>query len=481
MKQTIRILSALLAACLMLTAFGCLVKDDADTTALPPTASPDVESNDAPAVPTGDRNAVAIKLDEIEITAGEIEDNYNSYMQMLSYYGMTAPTDDASIKEYVQMIVEELVSQQLPLWKAKQQGIELSEEELKKIDADAHNDADAEYTDLVLSYASYFTDAGEVNDISELSEEQLVATIEALNADVQTFYGDTTSDIDVYISDAYDNYYKQYLISAYADKLRAQNDEGITVDDETIEAWYGNAFAEQKELFDSDPTQYRAHHDNLTLGENVDPLLYVPEGMALIKLITLTPDGEVPASFSENEQKMADLESEYGKLSLNGGNAERLAAISEEYATLAEQNASVEAEFFAKEREAADAAYTRLQAGEAFDAVATDVTGAAPIVHLIWYAGEDYNFSETVRNAVSTLAEGAYSEVLFDGESYYIVCLVGHLTAGAVDRAPIAEAIAAAAAVETRDAAWEELTEAWEQEAMNAATFHTDAYAYVGH
>ena len=66
MKQTIRILSALLAACLMLTAFGCLVKDDADTTALPPTASPDVESNDAPAVPAGDRNAVAIKLDEID-------------------------------------------------------------------------------------------------------------------------------------------------------------------------------------------------------------------------------------------------------------------------------------------------------------------------------------------------------------------------------------------------------------------------------
>lgn len=485
MKQTIRILSAFLAVSMMLTAVGCFVKDTPSADDPAPTTAPAESTGtvaDVPnAEPKGDRDAVAIELGDVTITAGEIEDGYNGYLQMMSYYGMTAPTDDASINEYVQLIVEDLVSQYLPLWKAGQQGLNLTEEELKQIDIDAHNEADAEYNELVLSYASYFTDAGEVTDVSELSAEQLEETLHYLNEDVREFYGDTTSDIDVYISDEYDNYYKQYLITAYADRLRAQNDEGITVDDDAVEAWYTDAFARQKEQFDATPTQYREQRDDLTADPSLEPLLYVPEGLALIKLITLTPEGEIPASFTENEQKMAALEAEYGKLALTDGDAERLAAIPDEYAALATENAAAQAELFGKEQQAAAAAHARLASGEDFDTVAADVTGEPAIVHLIWYAGEDYNFPETVRNAVASLADEQYSEVLFDGESYYIVYRVGLLTAGAVDRASIAEAISAAAAVETRDAAWEELTAAWQEEAMNAAVFHPETYAYVGH
>lgn len=476
MKHFKSIISFILAFCL-LGVFGCQSNVEASSDS---SVSASSEPTTAPAVQT-DRNAVAVKLDDIEITAGEIEDNYNSYMELLSYYGMNAPTDDASISEYVQMIVEDLITQQLPLWKAKQLGIELTPEELQKVDTDAHNDADAEYSDLVLSYASHFTDAGTVDSVSALTEEQLAKTLEAINADVQAYYNDTTSDIDVYISDAYDSYYKEYLINAYADKLRAQNDVTISVDDETIESWYSDTFKSQKELFDSDPTQYRMHHDSLALDNSVDPLLYVPEGMALIKLITLTPESEIPESITSNTEKMHELEAEYGKLALNGGEQEQLDTIAAEYSALSAESQKAEAEFFEKEKALAAKAHDRLLAGEEFDTVATDTTGSAPIAHLIWYAGEDINFSSTVRTAVSTMEEGTFSEVLFDGESYYIVYLVGHLAAGAVDRAPIAEAISAAAAIETRDAAWEELTAAWEEEALNAAEFNREAYAYVGH
>lgn len=477
MKRFARILSLSVAVLMLLLAFGCGSEAQASAPAAEPTSVPE---ESAASVPTGDRSAIAIKLGDIEITAGELEDNYNSYMQMLSYYGMTAPTDEASINEYVQMIAEDLISQQLPLWKAQQLGMELTEDEKKKIDEQAHAEADAEYNDLVLSYASYFTDAGSVEDVSALTEEQLSAAIEALNADIREYYGNETADIDVYISDMYDMYTKEYTVNTFADRLRAENVDSISVDGDAVEAWYTDAFARQKELFDSDPTMYRSQRDSLAEDSSEEPLLYVPEGLALIKLITLTPEGEIPETFSKNQQDLLALEAEYGKTALTGGDEASLQEIEKKYAALKAETDLAEAEFFSVEKLAAESAYERLKNGEEFDTVATDATGTAPIVHLIWYAGEDYNFADTVRSAVSSMEEGTYSDVLFDGNSYYIVYLVGHLTAGAVDRASIAESISSAAAVETRDAAWEELTKTWEQEALAAAEFFPDTYAWVG-
>ena len=475
MKQYIRIFALLAALLLALSVFGCQSETVASSS-----AEPAPEETSAPVV-KGDRSAIAVKLDNIEITAGQLEDNYNSYMQMLSYYGMSAPTDEASIHEYVQMIAEDLIVQQLPLWKAQQLGMELTEEEKKEIDVEAHTQADAEYKDLVLSYASYFTDAGDISDVAALTEKQLADTLEALNADIREYYGNETADIDVYVSDMYDMYTKELTVNLYADKLRAESDGTISVDDETVEAWYNDAFAQQKESFDSDPTMYRSQRDSLEADSTTDPLLYVPEGLALIELITLTPEGTIPDGYYENQQKLLNLEAEYGKIALAGGDEARLEQIKTEYAALAAENEVIGAEYFAAEKLAAEAAYERLSSGEEFDKVATDATGAAPIVHLIWYAGDDYNFSTTVREAVSSMEEGTFSNVLFDGDSYYIVYLVGHLNAGAVDRASIAEAISAAAARETRDAAWEELTAAWEKEALAAAVFNKEAYAWVGH
>lgn len=472
-----RIISLVLTVCMLLASFAC---QNNDGNAKTDSNASSVSGSESSAAPSADRNAVAVKLGDIEITAGEIEDNYNGYMQMMSYYGMSAPTDDASIDEYVQMIIEELISQQLPLWKATESGIKLSDEELKQVDLDAHNDTDAEYADLLLSYAAYFAEASNAESVSDLTEDQKATALEALNADIREYYNDSTTDLDVYLSDAYDNYYKQHLTTAYSDKLRSQSDETISVDDATVEKWYADTLAEQKELFDSDPSSYRTHHDSLALDDSIGPLLYVPEGLALVKLITLTPEGETPASFTENTKKMADLESEYGKLALTGGDPERMTQITDEYSALSAENKKVEDEFFAQVRSSAEAAYNRLVSGESFDTVATEATGAAPIVHVIWYAGEDYNFTSAVRDSVAAMKEDTFSEVLFDGKSYYIVYLVGKLTPGAVDRAPIAEAISAAAAVESRDAAWEKMLAAWKEEALKAATFYKDAYAYVG-
>ena len=481
MKHTIRTLTAVLLAVLMLGSIGCLVNNTASTT-----DSTKTEANaDAPAgaVDTtetkADRSAVAIKLGDIEITAGEIEDNYASYVQMMSYYGMTAPTDREGIDEILDMIIEDLIAQRVPLWKAKQLGVELTEDELNAIDAEAHNQADAEYTDLVLSYASYYTDAGEVTDISALTEEQLTDTLYYLNLDVQSFYNDSMADIDVYVADAYDHYKEEGTISAYADKLRAQSDAEVTADEAAVEAWYETNYADQKEQFDTDPTMYRDMRENILLGTDTTPLLYVPEGLAIAKVIAFTPDGDAPEALAENEAQLKSYEAEYGALALNGGDEARMAEIMSAYAALKTETDALADEYSGKAKAAAEAAYARLQSGEDFDTVGKDSeTYAGDRVY--WYAGEDPDLAATVREAIAALDEGAYSAVLTDGESYYLVQLVGRLAAGPADRLPIEEAILAAAKQEAQETAWNEQLDVWKQEALNAAERFKDTYAYVG-
>ncbi len=480
MKKTIRILAVLLALVMVLPAFGCLVQQDKPETASEntPSAAPD-ESE--PPESKGDRNAVAVTLGDLTITAGEIEDAYDSYMQMYSYYGMTAPTDDASIHEYTQTVVEGLLAQKVPLWKAQQLGVELSPEELSKVDEQAHADADAEYSDIVLSYASYFTDAGQVENVSDLSEEQLSETLEHLNADVREYYGDSESDLEVYIADRYDDFYEEHLITALADKLQAQNDETVTVTDEDVEKWYADQLADQKESFDADPTEYRFQREGVGLDSDAAPLLYVPAGLAAIRLIKLAPEGEVPAEIAENEKKLAELEAEYGKLVLNKGDEARIGEIETEYADLLAATESVKTGYYGTVSEQANALYARLTAGEDFAAVAASVSEDAAAEQIIWLDGEDPDYPEAVRTAIAALDEGAYTAVLQDGDAFYLAELIGRLTPGELDRAPIEAKIREAAAKALRSAAWDELLAAWEDEAKLAATYREEAYAYVGH
>ncbi len=481
MKHGIRTITALLLALLLLGSVGCLVNNTASTTDSSKTetkADPSAETAET-AEAAGDRDAVAIRLDDIEIKAGEIEDNYASYVQMMTYYGMTAPTDREQIDEILDMIIEDLIAQRLPMWKAKQLGVTLSEDELSAVDADAHNQADAEYTDLVLSYASYYTDAGEVTDIAQLTEEQLNDAIYYLNLDVQGFYNDSMADIDVYVADAYDHYKEEGTISAYADKLRAKSDAEVAADEATVEAWYETNYADQKEQFDADPTLYRDVRENILLGSDTTPLLYVPEGLAIAKVLAFTPDGDAPAELAENEAALKDYEAEYGALALNGGDEARMAEILAAYTALKTETDALGETYGGKAKAAAEAAYARLVSGEDFDTVAKDAEGYAG-EQVVWYTGEDPETAEIVRTTLAALQEGAYSGVVTDGENYYIVQLVGRLAAGPADRLPIEEAILAAATAEAQEAAWNEQLDAWQQEALNAAERFADAYAYVG-
>lgn len=480
MNKKIRFAGVLLSAMLLISSLGCLVQDTAQTEPAEPTsdASP-ASSGSVASLPSYDRDAVAVTLGDVEITAGEIEDGYSSYLQLLSYYGMAAPTDDATINEYVQMIVEDLLSAKLPLWKAREQGIELSTEELAAVDVSAHNQADAEYNDLVLSYAAYYTDAGEVENITDLTEQQLADTLVYLNADIKDFYEDDDADIDFYVSDAYDNYYQNALVEAYSAKLKEISDASVVLDQDALEEWYESALADQKELFENDATLYRTHREDYASGLETVPPLYIPQNLAVVQVITLTPEGQVPSEITENLSKMTTLEAEYGNIVLSGGDESRLNEIKEEYAALQESNQKMKDEYFGKEYAHIQEMKERLDAGEDYSSVASE--NASFLQEQILCYVLDYAYPTVVTDAVAKLNDGDTSGILFDGSSYYLVHLVGKLTPGSTDREPIEDALRNAASTEQRDAAWEEQLSAWEEEALAAAVYHPDAYAYVGH
>lgn len=485
MKKMLRGAALLLAAAMLLLPVGCLVREE-------PAASNDQPAvTDAPKAdaPKADRSAVAVTLGDEVITAGEIEDNYNSYMQMFSYYGMSAPTDEASINEYVDMVVEDLLTQRLPMWKAAQLGIALSSAELAAIDADAHAQADAEHTDLMLSYASYYTDAGEVQAIADLTEEQLEQTLAYLNKDVRAYYGDESADIDTYVAEAFDHYYKDALTDAYAEKLKEQMVSDLAVDDAAVDEWYERTLADQKESMDETPSMYRTMREALTLDPDETPVLYVPEGLAYVRVISLSPAGELPTELDGADEALAALEAEYGKLALNDEDEARREEIRAEYAQKKADAEGARTAYYGAAETEISALYDRLNAGEDFASVAEAASKLASdrlsvsvsdADRLIVLSGDDSEFSSAVQEAAAALSDGAYSAAVKDGDTYHIVYLVGRLAPGAADRAELSDAIRAAAVRDARESAWNDTIDAWQEEAFAAAVYHREAYAYVG-
>ena len=84
-KRTLRAVAALLCLLLALGAAAC-----GETAGQSATPTPDA----AP-----DRDAVAVEIgDDLTVTYGEVEEAYNYLVEMMSYYGMAAPTAEADIE-----------------------------------------------------------------------------------------------------------------------------------------------------------------------------------------------------------------------------------------------------------------------------------------------------------------------------------------------------------------------------------------------
>lgn len=476
MKQT-RIPALLLALLMTLSFAGCLVPEETQATDPAPSALQPEASADTSAY---DPEAVAVELGSIQITAGEIEESYNYYVSMLeSYYGV-AVTDDASISEYREMAVNDLVDYYMPMWKASELGVSLTASEQDEIEKAVAEETDQLRTDLICEYAYYYGGAAEIyEDTALLTVDQINGAMEEINAELTEYYYEGYT-LDQYLQEQYQNSVDDRRISLLSDKLREASSDTLNVTDEQIEAWYESTLAAQKESFDADATAYIDQAESFANGETDYPALYVPEGILRAKVIAIAPEAERDLKIETNRAEMADLEQEYGKLALNGVDEARQAEILAHYAELKAENETLEEAFLGDARKAIAKASELLEEETPFDEVMQQYNANGSTAETLLMDSDDPRYGDLGFYAAE-LPDGMYSEPLLIDDVYYIVMPVGRLSAGAVDRAPIEDAIKKAATADASEDAWQALLDEWKTEAEAAAVRHEDVYAAIGY
>ena len=486
MKNTKRILALLTALLLTLSLAGCLTpKDESEETPAPdaasdaPTAVPDAPTD----APSGefDSDAVAIELGSFRITAGEISNVFDQYMGMFSYAGTV---DEEMVSQCIDMSVDYVLRYYVPLWKADELGVTLSEAEEAEIDAAARADVEAEREDLLCQFAYYYGITESFPESSaEFSDEEMEAVMDAINGELaEAFYDGFT--FDQYLEQQLESYRKDRRVDKITEILRKQSETGAAADPEAIDTWYQQTLEIQRFEFNESPDEYRYAVDAFTYGESKTPVLYVPAGFARIQVLVFVPDGDPDAQIDLNLAAMKQLESEFGALALKGEDEARQAEIKTEYAALSEENRTLEEAYYAGVKADVDAADAALKGGmsfeDAMDAYNSHAEGESGLdERLIYVDGADTRYGDLAVEAAK-LKPGKISEPIAIDGAYYIIRMVGPVQEGNVDRASIEESITAAALADTADDAWEALFDSWVTEAREIAVFHPETYEHIG-
>ena len=470
-----RILAFLTAALLLLPLTGCLVPKDAENAADPSSSSGSVAAPDgagSSSTAEFDGDAIAIELGDVKITAQELSDTFDQYVSYFSYgYG----TDKDTLNQFMGMTEEYLVEYYMPMWKANEFGLALSAEQEETCAAAAQAEVDEE-RNMILCY--YGDPEGNVEDASELTDEQLESALASINDELSYMFGEGYT-FDDYLSMRYESALKDGRINELSSLLEERVAEQNPVDKAAIDEWYETKLAEQKESFTGDPSMYLEYRNDVALVD--DPIcLYAPKEAARIEIIYILADDSDTEELDDTRSAMEQLEAEYGALVLRGEDEDRQAEIVTEYAKLKETFDALEAKHSSGAKETADKAYADLLGGMSF-ADAMDLYNerygedTGRFEQVVFLDGNEPEYPVFAEIA-SKLTVGTYSEpTLVDGD-YCIVRLVEILPEGVIDRASIEDDLVSAAEYTIRRDAYLTQQTAWIEEAKAAAVYHRETY-----
>ena len=438
-------LALLLCLLLMLSAAGCLEKTEkAEADAKP--AATDTTGGDVDASETDE--LPAFTLGDFTVTVGEVRSSYNTIVEYMGYYGLTAPTTAEEIKQYRDMIIEDLLTAKVLPWKAQQMGIELSEE--KKVEVAR------EVEELIVEYAGDYLEEKDVADYFGYPFSQWLDELTA-----------------------------SYEEKAVTELVQDRFNEGVSVTEEQARAWFDGELANQKESFEEDYTNFKSQYGAYRDGESSVPALYTPEGFGRMQVISFNVNDADSAAYAANELEMTNLEAEYGKLILRGQDEARQAEILARYGELKSQNDGMFQAILENAQKARADVLEGMDMRDAYDKYA-DLTGVVGYHnyadgYVIFYTkAQDADWSEQVWTAACALQEGEVSELLQVGDAYYLVKRLGDLPAGEASFEDDAEAYTAAALAEQQQKEWDAVQADWLSEARNAAVFYEENYAGVG-
>lgn len=465
-----KFLALLLCVLLMLGTVGCLEKAEKAETTAQPTAGATADTSEADALP-------AFTLGDFTVTVGEVRSSYNTIVEYMGYYGMAAPTTAEEIKQYRDMIIEDLLSAKVLPWKAQQMGIEITAEKRAQVAQ--------EVEELIAEYAGDYMDDAK----SELGEDAGAAELaqkarSLLEQDVADYYG---YPFDQWLQEVTASYEESALTELLQDKFN----ETVTLTEEQAKAWFETELANQKDSFSEDYTVFKSQLDAYRLGESDVPPLYTPEGLGQMQVITFDVDQENSATYSANELELTGLEAEYGKLALQGQDEARQAEIVTRYQELKKQNDALLQKDLEKGEKARTDALNGMDFTKLFHTY-SDLEGSMGYfgydennpkqngVVVFYTKAQDAEWPEQVWKAACALKEGEISELLQVGDTFYLIKRLGDLAPGAAAFEDDVAAYTAAALAEKRAEEWSAIQEDWTSEARNAAVFYEDNYAGVG-
>lgn len=461
-KWSIRALT--LALCLVLAA-GMAACGDQPSAAGEPTPTPAADA-------AVDPDAVAVEIGEdFDVTYGEIEEYYNYYVQMMSYYGMPAPTAEADIESTQDQAVLALVSMKKQLYFAKQLGLdELTEEEAAEVQAATDEEME--------SYMQTFRETAE----EEGAEDVEARAKELFNEDLAA-YGIEMDYIE-YAAFAYESYAQQKVL----EKLQSHIKDAASVTEEDVKAYYDELLEFQTTAYESDASGYLTTQENYEMNGG-DPSVVVPEGYLRVKVLTVEPQEALDEAYEGKIAEMAEHEATYGKLMLQDAtaNAAELKEIKTLYDALKLETDKMYETYMADATAKIEEAKAKLDGGESFDAVLaaygedatyTDYALIAERGRLMMLEGDD-GWDAQLHAAALALADGAYSDVLCIDDVYYIVYRVGGEQAGTRTLEELHDAVEAAALESARLDAWNAQVEEWDAD-ESMVTYHEDVYRSIG-
>lgn len=466
--MTKKILALLLCALMLVSLAACQQKD---VTAAPAPAGEDGEGTAL------DTTLPAFTLGDITVNVGELKSSFDTVMSYMSYYGVEPPTTDEEITEYVGMLVDDLLGSYVLPWKAKELGIEISDEEKAQ--------ALAEMEELVADYTSDYLDAARQELGEEASEADVAdAARQMLEEDIESYFG---YGFDKWRSDMLEQFEEQAMAQKLQDQFTAQ----VTVTDEEAQQWFEEQLKEQKETYDADYAAFKADYEAYRAGEEAAAPLYTPEGFAKVQVVSFELSQEAKDTLAANEAEIKELEAEFGQLALTNGDSRRQAAIRTRYAELLKENEAL----MSDNRQAAAQLRQEALAGGALTELISAYADEAGLVRLwnfdaadpkqdgtslLYTLGQDGDYPEALWLAAIALKEGEVTEVIEDGNTLYVLRRLEDLPAQEAAFADVKEQVTAAALADKQQTEWEAIQADWLQEARNAAQFFEENYANLG-
>ncbi|MEN6340591.1 MAG: peptidylprolyl isomerase [Clostridiaceae bacterium] len=214
------------------------------------------------------KETLAATVGDREITLRQLENSYTNSSDYASYSGFSLDTDEG-IASYVDYLLDNLISSNMKIYQAKLAGITLTDEEI----AAAKEAAQASYDDTYQSFVDQATEAG---------ASSVNAYAKSLFTDALISNGTTVKKLKASLLEDEEN---DTLVSKHKTQLL----EGVALTDEELTQKYTDELAAQKELFDSDPTQYFTYEQYSSYGYYAPPL-YVPDGFFRVRQILVADE-----------------------------------------------------------------------------------------------------------------------------------------------------------------------------------------------